>query len=634
MLLEGCWALGMGKPPPTTRLTLQLSLLLFCGGKFSNPEASYHHGEGDVEVLCPKATDGHALEDLSAMPKAAATGFPETVEQSIDIDLYGMFPYRGRGRLLPPATRVKDKSPMPDASPVAPSPSPAATHPSTAFTRPSTAVIHPSPAAIHPSTAFTRPSTAVIHPSPAAIHPSPAFTRPSTAATLPCTAATLPCTAATLPSTAATLPSTAARCSSGPVGTRSEPLQCASLRVPVATGSERQPQCAHRASAVQEVLQKLANSGPAIAPWEDELLLQLVRRQLAAAADGKTITCKTGGLPITLLKVSKARKATGEASTKTGQRRTGEVKAVREIVSGGDTDGQMGLEMKSLGREALQNILRQMDLSAIQIPTGHLLSAQLDIGINYNQCRKLRRWLKQHLVSVESEHESRRVAGEMLAGRQVVSEMLPLTVRTKDQRKEVAARPCAYVSCLESAVLDILTRNATAGELTWFEGTIPESEVWIKFLGDHGGGSFKLGFQVLNRMHPNAAHNTNIVCLFKAKDTRENLLSATSNFCKDIGTLQTMSWRSPQGSVKRVRVFGAGDYHLLSLWYGLSGACGTHPCLWCQVSKVDMKKAKNQRQQSPARTLTEMAEHHRQFRENGQGELRKAKEYQNVIAPR
>ncbi|KAI8494600.1 hypothetical protein Bbelb_278260 [Branchiostoma belcheri] len=157
------------------------------------------------------------------------------------------------------------------------------------------------------------------------------------------------------------------------------------------TGSERQPQCSHRASAVQEVLQKRVNSGPAIAPW---LLLQLVRRQLAAAADGKTITCKTGGLPITLLQVSKARKPTGEASIKTGQRRTGEVKAVREIVSGGDTDGQMGIEMKSLGREALQNILRQMDLSAIQIPTGYLISAQLDIGINYNQCRKLRRFVQ------------------------------------------------------------------------------------------------------------------------------------------------------------------------------------------------------------------------------------------------
>ncbi|KAI8487010.1 hypothetical protein Bbelb_352700 [Branchiostoma belcheri] len=80
------------------------------GGKFSNPEASYHHGEGDVEVLCPEATDGHALEDLFAMPQAAATGVPENVEQSPHIDLYGLYPYRGRGRIVLPAPRLHGSS--------------------------------------------------------------------------------------------------------------------------------------------------------------------------------------------------------------------------------------------------------------------------------------------------------------------------------------------------------------------------------------------------------------------------------------------------------------------------------------------------------------------------------------------
>ena len=40
------------------------------------------------------------------------------------------------------------------------------------------------------------------------------------------------------------------------------------------------------------------------------------------------------------------------------------------------------------------------------------------------------------------------------------------------------------------------------------DGAIPESEVWVKFGGDKGGGSVKLNFQMVNVPHPNSVNNT------------------------------------------------------------------------------------------------------------------------------
>ncbi|KAI8495272.1 hypothetical protein Bbelb_272580 [Branchiostoma belcheri] len=80
--------------------------------------------------------------------------------------------------------------------------------------------------------------------------------------------------------------------------------------------------------------------------------------------------------PISLIKVTKARKPTSQVSTSTGRRRTRDIATLRAIESGGEEQRQMSLELKYLGKQQLQDIL------SITIPTGHLLSAQLDLGLN------------------------------------------------------------------------------------------------------------------------------------------------------------------------------------------------------------------------------------------------------------
>ena len=36
------------------------------------------------------------------------------------------------------------------------------------------------------------------------------------------------------------------------------------------------------------------------------------------------------------------------------------------------------------------------------------------------------------------------------------------------------------------------------GRLTWHNGIIPATEIWVKIGGDKGGGSFKFNFQIVS----------------------------------------------------------------------------------------------------------------------------------------
>ncbi|KAI8514136.1 hypothetical protein Bbelb_084600 [Branchiostoma belcheri] len=47
--------------------------------------------------------------------------------------------------------------------------------------------------------------------------------------------------------------------------------------------------------------------------------------------------------------------------------------------------------------------------------------------------------------------------------------------------------------------------NMSTHSVTW-QNAIPERGIWIKIGGDHGGGSFKMTYKLLNKEHPNSKH--------------------------------------------------------------------------------------------------------------------------------
>ena len=79
--------------------------------------------------------------------------------------------------------------------------------------------------------------------------------------------------------------------------------------------------------------------------------------------------------------------------------------------------------------------------------------------------------------------------------------------------------------------------------LTWHQGKIPSSEVWVKLGGDKGGGSFKMSFQLCNVEHPNSPVNTCVFLIFEAPDNVTNLRLGLDPLQRQMDSLESMTWR-------------------------------------------------------------------------------------------
>eukprot|EP00118_Oscarella_pearsei_P010008 m.59295 g.59295 ORF g.59295 m.59295 type:complete len:166 (+) comp34880_c0_seq6:289-786(+) len=148
--------------------------------------------------------------------------------------------------------------------------------------------------------------------------------------------------------------------------------------------------------------------------------------------------------------------------------------------------------------------------------------------------------------------------------------------------KEIVLKPAPYVYLGSiwtrvTSVLDVLDRHP---KLTWHDGCIPEDQVWIKIGGDSVGGSFKLSFQLGNVERVNSVRNTFPICCFAAGDSVANLQVALKRFHDQVNEIKQLMWNG-----KSVDLFVFGDYDFLSKIYGISGAAGRHPCLWCTATK-------------------------------------------------
>ena len=73
----------------------------------------------------------------------------------------------------------------------------------------------------------------------------------------------------------------------------------------------------------------------------------------------------------------------------------------------------------------------------------------------------------------------------------------------------------------------------SVNRLTWHNGLIPESEVWVKIGGGRGGVTVKIVFQT-----PNSIQNTCVFCVFEGKDTTTNLHNAL-----DQSQFEELKWR-------------------------------------------------------------------------------------------
>ena len=150
----------------------------------------------------------------------------------------------------------------------------------------------------------------------------------------------------------------------------------------------------------------------------------------------------------------------------------------------------------------------------------------------------------------------RQIVGDNLKG-----EMALFSFPHPSGGEELRGAPLVCIPDLVQKVVDLLEENerlirrsrhkpckiiltlCRTGRLTWHDGVIPASEVWLKIGGDKGGGSFKMNFQIVNVPAPNSVHNTCVFCCFEAGDTVTNLHIALDRYKDQVAHLQGMKWR-------------------------------------------------------------------------------------------
>eukprot|EP00731_Ephydatia_muelleri_P032590 Em0024g134a len=217
---------------------------------------------------------------------------------------------------------------------------------------------------------------------------------------------------------------------------------------------------------------------------------------------------------------------------------------------------------------------------------------------------------------------SKQIVGDNLKG-----ELAPFSFMLPSGGEEIKGAPLIYIPELVAKVVHLLEENERTRRLTWHEGFIPASEVWIKIGGDKGGGTFKMNFQNVSIATPNSVHNTCVFCCFAAGDSVTNLHAALDRFKDQVEHLNGMKWRQ-----YTIKIFICGDFEFLSKMYGLSGASGCYPCPYCIIHSEMMGTPLSVRGDAAQRTLETMHDDHQRYVSAGSIK-RDAQKFYNCISP-
>eukprot|EP00731_Ephydatia_muelleri_P000541 Em0001g541a len=351
---------------------------------------------------------------------------------------------------------------------------------------------------------------------------------------------------------------------------------------------------------------------PSLTPEEEKQAAELLKRAISTSPDKGVVQLATGGAPMTFMQVTKAKQQTTSACSRTTKMRCSEMQRIRSIVSGGEASALIQKEVLTLSDEERQCLLATASISSsIEIGPAQVLAIKAGLAIPWNKLRLLRRWLKSSGIHLAGEERMRHISSHIV-GDNLKGEVAPFTFPHPSGGDEIKGAPLVYIPHLVDKVIHFLNENERAGRLTWHEGFIPASEVWIKIVGDKGGGTFKMSFQIVNIDTPNAVHNTCVFSCFAADDSVTNFHVALDRFKEQIEHMHGMKWRQ-----YTVKVFICGDYEFLSKMYGLSGASGCYPCLYCKIRRDQMATPLSIRGHATERSLEGMSADHQCYISSG-----------------
>ena len=340
----------------------------------------------------------------------------------------------------------------------------------------------------------------------------------------------------------------------------------------------------------------------------------------------KTVQLSSGSSrPLTLTPITVAHRESDVSKERTLIAHTKQTKEIMSVISGSSPEAmtkQTSHIVESFDTDSREAIVANLD-QVIKISAEQMSSMKSCLSLPWNLVREIRRWLDSFKIEVPSVSSMRSVVGDWV-GPSLRTEEIPATV-VKNKTKLIALKPWCYIYNIVGYVLKYLDELDENGLL--YDGHIAESEIHLKVGGDHGGGSFKMSFQIANVENPNKPENSVVFSVMEAKDYKSNLRLCLERFRRQVEKFSQVTWKG-----RKIVVFLFGDYEFLCAMYGLSGDAGKFPCLWCTYSTDEIQHPEPQRgNASEYRSLDTLNRDLGKFREEFESELKKEKKANNVI---
>ncbi|XP_072032273.1 uncharacterized protein [Amphiura filiformis] len=224
-----------------------------------------------------------------------------------------------------------------------------------------------------------------------------------------------------------------------------------------------------------------------------------------------------------------------------------------------------------------------------ELTTKETVDLKVLLKLPMKKLRDLRRFLSNHNIKLfPSEHP---IYNELKARQSISSEIVEIGIL---KLQEVANGPAtkgiafARVKNLREYLTEVVNKQAKLGNINVHESF--NDEIWLKVGGDKGGSSTKLVGQFANQKDGCSADATNILGMFNATDTYDNLSEVFGLYHSQIADLMDIKTIIVNGIEKRLRIFLYGDYEFLCKYMGHMGPASSFPCLWCNVTLQELRK--------------------------------------------
>ena len=205
----------------------------------------------------------------------------------------------------------------------------------------------------------------------------------------------------------------------------------------------------------------IKKSGRGLNSAEKDLLEVMVKLKLAESSDNRTLVCSTGGPPLVLRRIIKARKGSSELCSPYRKRKANEDKKYLSKTSGPKEDDsikQMATVLKTTKAKTARKVLDLSGHGVNAVTAKEMVVLQNKLGFSNRGSRVVSQFLRKKGLKVPTEKEVKDFKEKALSGKRKVEKRTVLKYHGPLLAPTPVEIPVAQIEDLDTFVKEMLDR--------------------------------------------------------------------------------------------------------------------------------------------------------------------------------